>query len=83
MTPLSTTYDEPHTFEWSMFLEGKSTNQIKVGVLDPSLWISFAFDPGSELNCDTCVLMLGQDGKHNVGESINTFPYDENIFLRV
>uniref|UniRef100_M1DBP2 Uncharacterized protein n=1 Tax=Solanum tuberosum TaxID=4113 RepID=M1DBP2_SOLTU len=73
-------YDDAHVFEWTMFLEDKSVNRAKKGVLDPCSWISFPFDPGNELNCGTCVVMLCQDDKHNLDEFIGTFPYDGKSF---
>ncbi|KAH0744704.1 hypothetical protein KY290_032697 [Solanum tuberosum] len=76
-------YDDTHAFEWSMFLEDKSANRAKKSVLDPCSWISFPFDLGNELNCGTCVVMLGQDDKHNLGELVGTFLYDRKYLLRV
>ncbi|KAH0693142.1 hypothetical protein KY290_023355 [Solanum tuberosum] len=69
-------YDDAHPFEWRMFLEVKSANQTKRGVLDPCSWIYVPFDPGNELNCGTCVVMLGRDDMHNLDEFVDTFPYD-------
>ncbi|KAH0698485.1 hypothetical protein KY284_012700 [Solanum tuberosum] len=77
------TYDDAHAVEWSMMLENESANQTKGEVLGPSPWISFPFDPGSELNCGTCVVMLGQDDKYHLDGFVDTFPYDEKSFLRV
>ncbi|KAH0746331.1 hypothetical protein KY285_007988 [Solanum tuberosum] len=77
------TYDDAHTFEWSMLLEDKSANWTTRGALDPSSWIAFPFDPSSELNCVIYVGMLGRNGRHNVGEIVDTFPYDGKSFSRV
>ncbi|KAH0747461.1 hypothetical protein KY285_009118 [Solanum tuberosum] len=76
------TYHDAHTVEWSMFWEGKGANLIKGSALDPNSWISFPFDPDSELNYGICVGMLGQNGSHNVGEIVDVFPYEEKLFLR-
>ncbi|KAH0638013.1 hypothetical protein KY289_037928 [Solanum tuberosum] len=76
------TYDEAYVVEWSMMLENESASWAKGEVLGPSPWISFPFDPGSELNCDTCVMMLGQDDKYHLDGFVDTFPYDGK-FLRV
>jgi len=77
-------YDDVSTFEWStMIFEAKGANRVNKGVLDPCSWISFPFDPGNELNCGTCLVMLGQDDKHNLEEFVGTFPYDGKFFLRV
>uniref|UniRef100_M1DXB0 Uncharacterized protein n=1 Tax=Solanum tuberosum TaxID=4113 RepID=M1DXB0_SOLTU len=72
------TYDDAHAVEWSMMLENDSANRAKQEVLGPSSWISFPFDPGSELNCGTCVVMLGQDDKNYLDGFVDTFPYVEN-----
>ncbi|KAH0725275.1 hypothetical protein KY284_001140 [Solanum tuberosum] len=49
----------------------------------PGSWISFPSDPGSEFNCGTCVVMLGQDKKYHLDGFVDNFPYDGNSFLRV
>ncbi|WMV30454.1 hypothetical protein MTR67_023839 [Solanum verrucosum] len=78
------TYDDVSTFEWStMILEDKGANRVNKGVLDPCSWISFPFDPGNELNCGICLVMLGQDDKNNLEKFVGTFPYDGKFFLRV
>uniref|UniRef100_M1DQM9 Uncharacterized protein n=1 Tax=Solanum tuberosum TaxID=4113 RepID=M1DQM9_SOLTU len=77
------TYDEAHAVEWSMKLENESANREKGEVLDPSPWISFPFDLGSELNCGTYVVMLGQNDKYHLDGFVDTFPYDGKSFLRV
>ncbi|KAH0693076.1 hypothetical protein KY285_020173 [Solanum tuberosum] len=63
--------------------QDKSVNQVKRCVLDPCSWISFPFDTGNELNYGTCLVILGQDDKHNLEEFVGTFPYDGQFFLRV
>lgn len=65
-----------------MLMEDKSANWANRGVLDPCLWISFPVDPRNDLTGGTCVMTLGQDDKHNLGEFVNIFPYDGK-FLRV
>uniref|UniRef100_M1DG64 Uncharacterized protein n=1 Tax=Solanum tuberosum TaxID=4113 RepID=M1DG64_SOLTU len=77
------TYDDAHAFELSMLLEVKSAKRAKGGVLNPSSWNPFPFDPGSELNCGTCVVMLGQDDKYHLDGSVDTFPYDGKSVLRI
>ncbi|KAH0633572.1 hypothetical protein KY284_036358 [Solanum tuberosum] len=76
------TYDEAHVVEWSMMLENESASRAKGEVLGPSAWISFPFDPDSELNCGTCVMMLGQDDKYHLDGFVDNFPYDGKL-LRV
>ncbi|KAH0743239.1 hypothetical protein KY290_031232 [Solanum tuberosum] len=77
-------YDDVSTFEWStMILEDKGANRVNKGVLDPCSWISFPFDPGNELNCGICLVMLGQDDKNNLEGFVGAFPYDGKFFLRV
>lgn len=56
-------------------LENESVNQAKGEVLDSSPWISFPFDPCSELNCCTYLVMLGQDDKYHLDGSVDTFPW--------
>lgn len=34
------------------------------------------------MNCDTCVVMLGRNDKHNLNEFVDTFPYEGKLFLR-
>ncbi|WMV37555.1 hypothetical protein MTR67_030940 [Solanum verrucosum] len=77
-------YDDVSTFEWStMILEDKGANRVNKGVLDPCSLISFPFDPGNELNCGICLVMLGQDDKNNLEEFVGAFSYDGKFFLRV
>ncbi|WMV13660.1 hypothetical protein MTR67_007045, partial [Solanum verrucosum] len=77
-------YDDVSTFEWStMILEHKVANRVNKGVLDLCSWISFLFDPGNELNCGICLVMLGQDDKNNLEGFVGAFPYDGKFFFRV
>ncbi|KAH0705783.1 hypothetical protein KY285_010314 [Solanum tuberosum] len=76
------TYDDVHAVEWSMLLGGTSDHLINGGALDPSSWKTFPFDPGSELSCGIYVAMHGQNGRHKVGDIVNSFPYAEKLFLR-
>uniref|UniRef100_M1DQB2 Uncharacterized protein n=1 Tax=Solanum tuberosum TaxID=4113 RepID=M1DQB2_SOLTU len=76
------TYDDAHAVEWSMLLEGQIDHLINGGALDPSSWMTFPFDPNSELNCEICVGMPGQNGRHMVGDIVVSFPYARKLFLR-
>ncbi|WMV50754.1 hypothetical protein MTR67_044139 [Solanum verrucosum] len=76
------TYDDAHVIWWSMLLEGKSAHRINGGALDPSSWMTFPFDPSSELNCGICVGMPGRNGRHMVGDIVDSFPYAGKLFLR-
>ncbi|KAH0724934.1 hypothetical protein KY284_000799 [Solanum tuberosum] len=62
--------------------EGRSAHLINGGALDPSSWMTFPFDPGSELNCEICVGMPGRNGRHMVGDIVVSFPYAGKLFLR-
>ncbi|WMV30236.1 hypothetical protein MTR67_023621 [Solanum verrucosum] len=65
-----------------MLLGGKSVNLIYGGALDPSSWKTFPFDPGSKLSCGIHVGMPGQNGRHKVGDIVDSFPYAGKLFLR-
>ncbi|KAH0776600.1 hypothetical protein KY290_008011 [Solanum tuberosum] len=60
----------------------ESAHLINGGALDPSLWMTFPFDPGSELNCGICVGMPGRNERHMVGDIVDSFPYAGKLFLR-
>uniref|UniRef100_M1DP86 Gag-pol protein n=1 Tax=Solanum tuberosum TaxID=4113 RepID=M1DP86_SOLTU len=76
------TYDDAHAVEWSMLLGGMSDHLINGGALDPSSWKTIPLDLGIELRCGIHVGMPGQNGRHKVGDIVDSFPYTGKLFLR-